>query len=379
VTRSVLIVEDGLSSFLLPAVRSLGTAGWTVGLAGPRPSRTAGSRWVSRTHVVPPAEQGLEPFAAAVRAACLEGGYSLVFGGDDVEVLALSAARDQIPAGVPYAPHEHVLRAIDKLELTRAAEAAGLTTPATEAATPEAVQRASLPVFAKARLHWAPGTAGNRGRLAAVHCATRADLVAAVADMEASGASVALQAPVSGDLMAVTVLCDADSAMIARSQQVATRLSPYFRTSTRAVTVSPDPQLLAQVQVLLADLRWTGIANLQFLRPPGGAPHLIDLNGRFYGSLALAIEAGLDLPAWWADLATGRTPPSGVVGRPGRRYQALEEDLRRARAERRGGLARDLAGTVLTAARSTHSTWDRRDLRPAVARALHLLGQQRRR
>src|SRR5689334_23321793 len=133
--RRALIVEDGLGSYLLPAVRSLGRGGWTVGLGGPRRSRTASSKWVARTHHVPPAEQGLDAIRQAVAQAVDEGGYDVVFGGDDVEVLALSAVRDQLDAVVPLAPHDVVVRGIDKLELSRAAEAAGIAVPRTAEAT----------------------------------------------------------------------------------------------------------------------------------------------------------------------------------------------------------------------------------------------------
>jgi predicted ATP-grasp superfamily ATP-dependent carboligase len=56
----------------------------------------------------------------------------------------------------------------------------------------------------------------------------------------------------------------------------------------------------AGVARLLADLGWSGVANVQFVRAPGGRPRLIDLNGRLYGSLALAYATGVNVPDLWA-------------------------------------------------------------------------------
>ena len=51
---------------------------------------------------------------------------------------------------------------------------------------------------------------------------------------------------------------------------------------------------------------WSGIFELQFIRRPEG-DYVIDLNTRFYGSLALAVGSGLNLPAIWVDLLLGRS------------------------------------------------------------------------
>ena len=48
---------------------------------------------------------------------------------------------------------------------------------------------------------------------------------------------------------------------------------------------------------LLQSLTWTGIAHVEFkIDPRNGRPKLLEVNPRFWGSLALAIEAGIDFP-----------------------------------------------------------------------------------
>ncbi|SET55051.1 ATP-grasp domain-containing protein [Geodermatophilus poikilotrophus] len=375
-TPRVLIVEDGLGPHPLAATRSFGAAGWHVGIGSPTPGGRAGSsRWAAAWHHVPPAEEDWEAFLAATREAVAEGGYDLVFGADDVEVLALSAGRDTLGALFPYAAHDSVLRAVDKLTLTRAAEAAGLAVPRTTDPA-QGPTDLPLPVVVKARVHWTPGQRGVPARLDRSFCATADEVDRAVARIAAAGGAAVVQEVVQGDLMAVTLLLDRSGRRLAVVQQRARRISPYWHNSVLAETVPVDPALAAACEQVLHDLDWWGLANLQFLAPPdGGAPRLIDFNGRFYGSLALAGAAGCDLPVLWARAALdpSTSPGEPLTGTPGVRYQSLEEDLRRAVVERRGGLVRDVTDTLRTARGAVHSTWSADDPRPALRRSRQLL------
>lgn len=67
-----------------------------------------------------------------------------------------------------------------------------------------------------------------------------------------------------------------------------------------------DPALVDRAEALLRRIRWDGLVELQFLTGSDGIPHLIDLNGRFYGSLALA-DPG---PTW--QLMRERLGPSAT-------------------------------------------------------------------
>jgi len=213
----------------------------------------------------------------------------------------------------------------------------------------------------------------SSGRLSAAVCATAEDLANAIATIRAAGGEPIVQQAVDGNLMALTLLIDHNGGIRARVQQRASSISPYLRTSVRAVTEPLDSDLVERAAELLRDVGWFGLANLQFLAPANATPHLIDFNGRIYGSVALAIRAGIDVPARWAALAMGRPDAGPSDARPGVRYQALEEDLRRAKAQhggvmRLGGLPVDVARTLGGAIGAAHSTWSWKDPVPAVDR-----------
>ena len=374
-TRRALIIDDGTAGYVLPAARSLRRAGWSVGLGSAFPARrTRGSRAIDHRHTIPRPEKDLDAFVAGVNDAVAAEGYEVLIPADDVEMIALSFVRDRLDAIVPYASHQTVMRAVDKLELTNAARAMGIAVPRTEVANEESIASCPLPTMVKSRLHWDPETRASVRHLLVQRLDDRTAVDRRVAEIEAAGGSALLQEPLSGRQIALSIVADRGGDLVAVSAQ--TTLGFSLRgPSTRAVTIDPDPALVELVGDLVRDLRWFGLANLQFFEPEGGRPHLIDWNGRLYGSLALAVGAGVELPAIWARCAVGEPPGPRVTARPGVRFQELEQDMTRARTQRSGGLARDLFGTLAFAPRAVHTIWSARDPLPAIRWGATLLRQ----
>lgn len=371
--RSVLLVADGETPHVLPAVRSLGRAGFVVGVTTPKGSARRGalSRFATRRHEAPRVDQNLDAYLAAVKDAVEEGGYEIILPGDDADLMALSWARDDIPALLPVADHATVTRAVDKLALVRLGEQVGFQVPRSVSADDPAAQTLAPPLVVKARLHWSPDVGGADRHVYAVECSSPQEVRAAVADMRSAGATPVLQERIDGRLTAVSALIGRGGGLLAASQQETDRLS-LRRTSVRARTVAVDRDHLDRVLRLLAELGWWGLANLQFLVPADGQPRLIDFNGRFYGSLALAVRAGADFPALWVRDALGEDVGGPRLARAGVRFHALEEDLRRARHERHGGVARDVLRSLVAAPGSAHTTLSLSDPWPALRRAATL-------
>ena len=156
VTGRALVVGDGSAHYALPGVRSLSRAGWRVGVAQPEPGLATTSRHCAQAHALPRVEHGVDAWLDAVARLVREGPYDVVFPTDDVELLSLSGGRDRVAAVVPYAAHDVVLAAVDKLTVTRAAERVGLGVPRTVPVDDDAVAAVAGPVVVKARLHWSP-------------------------------------------------------------------------------------------------------------------------------------------------------------------------------------------------------------------------------
>jgi predicted ATP-grasp superfamily ATP-dependent carboligase len=69
-------------------------------------------------------------------------------------------------------------------------------------------------------------------------------------------------------------------------------------------SVALDETLYEQSVRLLAALDWTGLAMVEFK-----GPRLLEINGRIWGSLPLAVKSGMDFPARMADLFLNGPPP----------------------------------------------------------------------
>jgi len=358
-----LILDPGGSRGALAAVRSLGRAGWAVGVASPRPSLATRSRFAARSHPVPSPLEDEAAFVAAVAGAVGAGGYDVVLPSGDAEAIVASRDRESFGAAVPYAAHEVVETIVDKARLSKLAEQCGIAVPD--------VGVENLPLIVKPASH---GTVGDgQHRLEAVVVRDASELDAAVRRITDAGGEPLVQEFLRGELVAMAVVAGDDGSWCAHVQQRATHVWPApAGVSARAETVEPDPSLSAAVELLLRTIGWRGLVQLQFLVPNDGTPRLIDGNCRLYGSIALAMHAGVDIPRIWAESGL-RRPGGCVTARRGHRYQWLEGDLRRAVAERRGGIARDVAGTVRSAAGAAHSILDAGDVRPAIAHSGDLI------
>lgn len=70
-----------------------------------------------------------------------------------------------------------------------------------------------------------------------------------------------------------------------------------------------DPVLCEQVAQLLRTVGWEGIAEADLRHDPvTGRIVLLEINGRFWGSLAAALNAGVDFPHYVYQLALGQKP-----------------------------------------------------------------------
>src|SRR5918994_241888 len=93
-------------------------------------------------------------------------------------------------------------------------------------------------------------------------------------------------------------------------------------------SVALDPVLYEYSMRLVEALEWTGLIMVEFKLGADG-PRLMEINGRIWGSLPLAVKAGMDFPARMAELFLSGAPPEGPVDtsyRLGIRSRNLELD-----------------------------------------------------
>lgn len=74
--------------------------------------------------------------------------------------------------------------------------------------------------------------------------------------------------------------------------------NPQGSGSSACVSIAVDPELAAAAERMLTAAGWHGMFMLEFLRGRDGTPWFMELNGRPWGSMALARRVGLEYPAW---------------------------------------------------------------------------------
>ena len=141
-------------------------------------------------------------------------------------------------------------------------------------------------------------------------------------------------------------------------------------------SVPLDARLLECSKRLLSRLRWTGVAMVEYRQDPEtGDFVLMEINGRFWGSLPLAVAAGVDFPYRLYRLMTAapNTPPSDEAPslyRVGIHARNLSKDLRwyGERDWNFGTLWQELAAGVgrIFSGRERFDTWTLDDPRPGL-------------
>jgi predicted ATP-grasp superfamily ATP-dependent carboligase len=138
---------------------------------------------------------------------------------------------------------------------------------------------------------------------------------------------VVVQERAPGRLIAVALVLEPSGRIAAAFQQEASHTWPADAGPSRlAVSVPLNHDLVERIRRLLAELGYWGLAELQFMFD-GTTHRLIDVNPRLYGSLSLAVAAGVNLPVIWHAVATGRRNLDPPVYRVGVTYRWMEAQI----------------------------------------------------
>jgi len=90
-----------------------------------------------------------------------------------------------------------------------------------------------------------------------------------------------------------------------------------------------DANMQKIAESILGKIKWHGVAMVEFKVALDGTPYLIEINGRFWGSLQLPVDAGLDFPYLTYLLAIGEPLPELNVYKEGVQNRWLLGDLDR--------------------------------------------------
>lgn len=381
----VIITEDAPSYGVLACVRALRAGGYEpwVAIAG-HSSYAARSCARSGTLTLPDPTDDPGAYTEQLARAAAEIGAVAVLPGTDRALLALAGRENLFPDGVAVgtASEEIVRRAMDKSELTRLGSEAGLPAAPSRIVSLDDAQGGYDLVYPAVIKPVRTMSAGAGGRLISVgvrRIENATELRRAMSSMP--GARWLVQPYLAGDLEAVVGVAW-HGQVVCAAHQVAERIyPPDCGISAYARTIPANPEVEQRVRRLVELLALSGMFQVQMLNTAEGR-YVIDVNHRAYGSLALAVAAGLNLPTIWTDLLVGH-PVHTHDYRVGIRYRSEERDagaLLTALFQRRW---RTVANGLRPRRRTVHAVFSIRDPLPALntlrhaRRALALLASGR--
>lgn len=290
----------------LTTVRSLGRAGLQVHLVAIEPGAvTRRSRYVQRIHRLGQPLEDPGRFAARLLDLLASRRFDLVLPTSDKTLVPLMPWREQISQHTRFAaPDETGFEATYYKHITLAlARRLGIPTPRTRvlrnlADVGRLTDHYPFPVVLKPSCSLLPGHSGRNE----VRIVRSEDALQDALPRMLACCPVLVQEFCRGEGIGVNVLAH-EGEVVAAFQHRRLHEPADGGASSYRVSVPLSADLLDAARRFCRELRWTGPAMLEFKQDPATrAAVLMEVNGRLWGSLALAVHAGVDFPRLLYDM-----------------------------------------------------------------------------
>lgn len=312
---ATVLVLDGHLKSALACVRSLGASGVTVVCGAERESAIAcHSRYVSKQFVYTSPKNNQEQFVAAVLKVAQElftatGEKPVVFCFSDATFLTLAGAYTRLQDFLilPMPSREAVEIASDKSFTYVRAKELGVPTIATYAE--DAFDSVVYPAVVKNRhsIVWKDGSSVSGS---AEFVFSKEELVTQYKKIrDRAGEAPLVQEFVVGDEYGVEMVCDNGVPLETFVHKRIRSLSPRGGAAVvkeTAIETSEVAKMRTYANLLIESLKWHGPVMIEFkINRKTSEVLLMEINGRWWGSLPLAVRAGVDFPMMAYKLAIG--------------------------------------------------------------------------
>ena len=326
-TAETVLVTDGHLRASLAVVRSLGRAGHTVLVCSPRARSIAGSsRYAANSFRVPDALSRPEEFGDAVERLVGQQGVTVLLPMAEESLTVLLDRVGRLRGvTVPFPDLRTFRRVCDKEEVLSAAEQLGLATPEQVAlrdpGAPVPLDALTFPIVVKP-FRSVSGEAGRRTKLGVSYARSPEELTETIGRLPPEAFPLLLQRKIEGPGKGVFLLSWDGEVLAQFAHRRLREKPPSGGVSVFAESIVADPLLVEQSAALLAHFGWRGPAMVEFKEDERtGRHYVMEINGRFWGSLQLAIDAGVDFPRLAVAAARGHRPAPVLDYRTGVRWR----------------------------------------------------------
>ncbi len=308
-----VLVTDGDTRPALAITRSLGKQGHQVVVtAASKRSLASASRFCAAGETQSEPNASAEAFLERIAEIVRKHQIDLVLPVTELSTRHLAQGREALPPGCKFVlpSNESLAIANDKQQVLGLAQSLGIPTPLTRVA--QSVKQAvslvaemQFPVVVKPAESRVRGPSGwiSAG---VSYAGDLRELEDQLSDLSPELFPVLMQERVIGPGSGVFALYQEGLPVVFFSHKRIREKPASGGVSVLCESVEPNPMALDYARRLLGNLRWHGVAMVEFKHDDrSGLWKLMEINGRFWGSLQLAVDSGVDFPALMTTLASG--------------------------------------------------------------------------
>jgi len=315
--RKTVLVTDASRGSAIAIIRSRGQSGWRV-IAGDSDARSLGfrSRYVEENIVYPSPQTEAHDFIMALFQAVNTFNVDLIIPVTDEVIHPLTKVRSQFEEMCQLALPEATALEVTTNKNKTIELAKQLEIPVPQSFLVETVQEAgeamlglSWPVVLKPQTsrHFMPDQ-GTIESCSVSYANNMEELTGQIAQNEGRW-PVLLQEYCQGTGYGVELLAFEGRPLAVFQHKRLAEIPLSGGASAWRESVPVDPQLYDYAVRLVNALSWTGLMMVEF--KVGQRAVLMEINGRVWGSLPLAVLCGMDFPSQLADLYTHGPPSNG--------------------------------------------------------------------
>src|SRR5215470_270072 len=311
-TRRPTLLLGWIPRIVSTIAHSLNRQGIPVDVANFSSRPRCFSRSIRHSVLLPDPETSATEFVKALRALINEHEHDMLIPTDDQALAVLGRHRDNLDdlLHVACPPRDVLDRVLNKASTLEVAQVCGIPVPRSVSVTSlgelsEALCHFSFPVVLK------PLTkCRQEDELKACILSHLGDLPKYVSTDRELRSPLLVQEFCDGVGVGIEMLIHKREC-VARFQHRRLLELPYRGGyAVTAVADPPDPGLVRMALKLLRALDWEGVAMVEFrVNRNDGRAVLMEVNGRYWGSMGLPVAAAIDFPLFHWQLVHGEQPP----------------------------------------------------------------------
>ncbi|VAW54766.1 ATP-grasp enzyme-like protein [hydrothermal vent metagenome] len=298
-----VLILDALQRSALATTRSLGAKSIAVFTADESLTALAGSsKFCTQYFTYPSPKSQPKQFIQTLSDIIQNHNIKILMPMTELTTQLLLLNKSAFPdVKIPFPALSTVNSLADKCQLMQMAESLGVSIPQTWYADdvknlPCKLEELTYPLVLKPGKSWI--FYQNQWQRAAVRIAKNIEEAQTIlsSDWAFQAAPFMLQQYIDGEGAGLFAIYNQGKALTFFAHRRLREKPPSGGVSVLSESISISPALVEPSQKLLEAVNWHGVAMVEFKVAANGTPYLMEINTRFWGSLQLAVDAGVDFP-----------------------------------------------------------------------------------